>query len=411
MTALAAVADFIQSGELADPPRKRFELLKRHVLDTIAARLAGAKTDEGAAAARLGASLSDETLAAVLTSCAQARCTEMDDIHLTSCTTPGSVVVSTAVALAAAGVLTTMRAFTAAALAGYEAMIRLGVAIDGPIALHRNVWPTYYTAAFGSAATSCRAYGLSVKETANALGAALSMAGGTPLASTPAMSGRWITLGIAAMNGVLAARSARCGFVAAGAAPQRAARGLGGKWLFDEIGMKPYPTARQALAAIEAARELAADGDVSTVDKIVVELPERQRTIVDRRRAPRTRLESFVSVQYQIALALAEPARLADVFRTPPFVDERVRRLMLRISVRRARDLDAAYPRTWPARVTVATRGRRGSRVVRYPRGDARNPLTWDDVAQKCGGAGRCFADDLGVASLDSAVPRLWELG
>jgi len=37
--------------------------------------------------------------------CACARLTEADDIHLTSCTTPGSVVVPTALHLASAGLL------------------------------------------------------------------------------------------------------------------------------------------------------------------------------------------------------------------------------------------------------------------------------------------------------------------
>ncbi len=409
MTAFTALAEFVHSPELADPPRERFELLKRHVLDTVGARLAGSQTDEGAAAARVAASVQDETLAAVLAWCAQARCTELDDIHLTSCTTPGSVVVSTALALAAAGELTTMRELTAAALAGYESMIRLGFAIDGPAALHDGIWPTSYAAAFGSAAVSCRAYRLSVGQTAGALATALSLAGGTPVSSAPAMSSRWITLGMAAMTGVLAARSARTGLVGTAVGTKRLTMGLGRKWLFDEIGMKPYPSARQALAAVEAARDLARAYDVSCVGEILVELPERQRAIVDKPAVPRTRFESIASVQYQIALALVEPDRLNDVRRTPPFVDGRVRRLMSRIQVRKARDLDAAYPRTWPARVTFAVHGRRVSRLVRYPRGDARNAFTWDDVAQKCGAVGR-FVESLRAARLDSAIPPLWEL-
>jgi 2-methylcitrate dehydratase PrpD len=409
MSAVDTLAEFVHSRELANPPIERFNLLKRHVLDTVDARVSGSLTDEGAAAAQVAASVRDSMLSMVLAGCAQARCTEVDDIHLTSCTTPGSVVVSTALALAAAGELTTMRAFAAAALAGYESMIRLGFAIDGPFALHNGVWPTYYTAAFGSAATACRAYGLSVDETAGALSTALSLGGGTPVASAPAMSSRWIALGIAAANGVLAARTARAGLRAAIAAPKRLTTGLGRRWLFDDIGMKPYPTARQALAAIEAALELGAAHDSSQISAIVVELPERQRAIVDRCAVPRTRFESIASVRYQIALALLEPERLLDVRRTPPFVDARVGRLMARIGVRRARDLDDAYPRTWPGRVVFRLRGGRGrvERLVRNPRGDARNALTWDDVIKKCGRA-RKFADQLRAATLDSPVPPLW---
>src|SRR5262249_22197558 len=163
--------------------------------------------------------------------------------------------------------------------AGYESMIRLGFAIDGPTALHKGIWPTYHAAAFGSAATVCRAHGLSVEQTAGALATTLSLAGGTPIASAPAMSSRWIALGMAAVNGVLAARSAGAGLMATIAAPKRLTMGLGRRWLFDEIGMKPYPTARQALAAIEAARDLANAHNVSGTSEIIVELPRPQQAI------------------------------------------------------------------------------------------------------------------------------------
>ena len=55
---------------------------------------------------------------------------------------------------------------------------------------------------------------------------------------------------------------------------------------------------------------------------------------------------------------------------------------MSKIRVRRARDLDAQYPRAWPARVDIRAGGRRYSRLVRHPRGDARNPFGWDDAAR-----------------------------
>ena len=111
----------------------------------------------------------------VLAGCAQTRCTEVDDIHLASCTTPGSVVVSTVLALAAAGDLRSVGDVCAAALAGFESLIRFGVAIDGPTAIGKGVWPTHAAAAFGSAAVACRAYGLSVDQTAGALATALAL--------------------------------------------------------------------------------------------------------------------------------------------------------------------------------------------------------------------------------------------
>jgi 2-methylcitrate dehydratase PrpD len=416
-----AIAEFVQSRELADPPRERFELLKRHVLDSLGATLAGSRTDEGIAAGRAAGTSNDSLIAAIIAGCAQARCTEIDDVHLTSCTTPGAVVVSTALAFAASGELRSMRAFTAASLAGYEALIRLGVAIDGPLVLHQRVWPTYRAAAFGSAAVASRAYGLTIKQTVAALSTALGVSGGTPAASAPAMSSRWLALGIAAANGVLAARGAREGLIGtADMSSTRLTSGLGRKWLFDEIGLKPYPTARQALAAIEAARELAEgldDAGLRRIREIKIGVPERQRVIIDRPDRPRSRFASIVSAQYQIALALAEPARMMDVTRTPPFFDAGVRQLMSRVRVHRARDLDASYPRAFPGHVAIVLPDRRLSRLVRHPRGDHRNPLGWEDMAVKFRATAGLspdrserIIDAIRRAALESDVPPLWEM-
>jgi hypothetical protein len=242
---LTRLAELVQSRDLADLPSARLDRLKLHIVDTLGARLAGSCTDEGMAIGRLAASMPDRLAGTVLAGCAQARSTEIDDIHLTSCTTPGSVVVPTALALAAAGELRSVRDVCAAALAGYEALIRLGYAIDGPASLRKKVWPTHFAAAFGSAATACRAYGLSVDQTAGALATALAFGSGTPVSAALPSSSRWMTLGVAAASGVLAARGAREGLLGTAGDVVWAARhtrDLGRRFLFDDIGAKPYPT-------------------------------------------------------------------------------------------------------------------------------------------------------------------------
>lgn len=391
MKALAKVAAFVQSRDLAYMPEARLDRIKRHIIDTWGARVAGSRTDEGMAIGQMLAPIADPMLA-IVAGCAQARCTEIDDIHLTSCATPGSVVVSTALALssarAAAGEPATVRDVCAAILAGYESMIRLAFAIDGPNTLHTGVWPTAFAAAFGSAATAGRLLALTVDQTASALATSIALAQQRAVSSVPARSSRWLSLGIAAASGVMAVRGARAGLVGAidtDAWAGRLTRGLGRQYLFDAIGLKPYPTARQALAAIEAAREIASAERLgpADIDAIVVDLPERQRVIVDRDGFPGSRFDSIVNVRYQIALAIVAPERLQDVRRTPPFDDRAVRRLMMKMRVRRARDLDTHYPRCWPARVEIKARGRRSARVVLHPRGDARRPLGWNDVSAK----------------------------
>src|SRR5262249_11794476 len=160
-SALDALAAFIQDPALASLSSSRVEHLRLHIADTLGMILQGALLAEGIAAIALGSRLAGW--------CASARLTEADDIHLTSCTTPGSVVVPTALHLASVGAFETWRDFATAVLAGYETLIRVGYAIDGPRVLAKKIWPTLFAAGTGAAAVACRAWKLDVAQTAGAL--------------------------------------------------------------------------------------------------------------------------------------------------------------------------------------------------------------------------------------------------
>jgi len=405
MTTLAVLAEFVQSGELDDLPSARFELLKLHLADTLGAAAAMQKTPGDLVS----------TVAAI-------RSSEIDDIHLASCTTPGSVIVPTCLALN----LPTVRAFFAAMVAGYELLIRLGRAIHGPAVLRKRVWPTYFAAPLGSAAAASRAFGLSVQKTAGALSTALTLCVGTSSPARSSGASSWLTLGAAAANGVLAATAARDGLVGpddllethlgriAGVRISRKLLlvDLGRAYLLDEVGMKPFPTARQGLAAIEACRELVYSEaiDVASIQEIVVEVPESQRWVIDHPELPQDRMASIVSVQYQIALALLEPACCSDIRRSHPLLNDRIRALMAKVIVRRAKALEGNYPAIWAAQVMINVKGRRLRRTLLHPRGDDNNPLGWTDLARKYNG----LAVLNKVKRLDkgeTAMPKLREVG
>ena len=87
---------------------------------------------------------------------ALARLSEIDDIHLGAMITPGAIVVPAALTIAASLPDVTADDLAAAIAVGYEAMIRLGAAIDGPSVLYRGIWPSYFAAPFGAAAVAAR---------------------------------------------------------------------------------------------------------------------------------------------------------------------------------------------------------------------------------------------------------------
>jgi 2-methylcitrate dehydratase PrpD len=133
---------------------------------------------------------------------------------------------------------------------------------------------------------------------------------------------------------------------------------------------------------------------------------------------PATRFGSIVSLQYQIALALTAPQHLQDVERTPLVDTPALRRLMSRIRVQRARDLDSRYPKAWPARVSINGRGQVFTSLVVHPKGDARRPFDWADVEQKfvrltgsvvAEKKAQQMVSDIRRANRHTRMPGLWD--
>ena len=73
--------------------------------------------------------------------------------------------------------------FAQALRSGYETMMRLGMAVNGPGILARGVWPTYLAAPMGAAAVASALLGLTPSQTAHAMAIALAQTSGAP--------GRW----------------------------------------------------------------------------------------------------------------------------------------------------------------------------------------------------------------------------
>ena len=77
-----------------------------------------------------------------------------------------------------------------------------------------------------------------------------------------------------------------------------------------------------------------------------------------------------------------------DFSRTPPFATPALESLAARVRVRADARLEGSYPETWPASVVVERSGKRHSAYVSTPRGDARNPMDWEDLLAKAAGHG-----------------------
>lgn len=383
MTALERIAASVASVE---PDAAERDLLRLHVLDTLGAWHAGRRTPEGAALSGLTAApvpaLTGGALDRIAVACATVRLTEIDDIHLASCTTPGSVAVPVALGLAAA--LPAPRDIPAALAAGYRCMIRLGEAIDGANILYRGVWPTYFTAPFAAAAVAARLLSLDGAKTAHALAIALTMATGGSGRTSPGIAARWLLLAHAVRAGCLAALAAERGMTADLTL-------LDGDWLrathgialdpaplariadpaIGEVSFKPWCSAKQAIAATHAFQRILARGvPPDDITEVLVEVPPPYFAMVGHRAPPEAGLGALTSAACRIALAAYDPERLDDVSRSTAPALAPVAALIAKVAARADDSLMQYYPARYPARVTVTTPLRRETELAIDAPGD-----------------------------------------
>ncbi len=421
MAALEQFAAFLaqlRSEDIASPVQ---DALKLHVVDSIGAWIAASGTAEGRAliAWRDGVDGTDVRDDVAL-NCALARLSETDDIHLAAMITPGAIVVPGALTIARSLPDADPVGLVAAIVAGYEAMVRLGLAINGPAVLYRGIWPSYFAAPFGIAAVAARLMRLGELETAHALALALTLAApGVGHHNAPTTS-RWLAIGNAARNGLTAALAARSGLTSDlkllesgffanvyGITPNLSALtdGLGREPMLTQVSFKPWCAARQTMAAAQGLRDIIGEGvaaDGITEIRAAV-LPPHVK-MIDHGVVPGDRASHLTSVQYQMAVAALDPAAACDVAQSPGDLSPSLRSFMARITVAGDDALLESYPSAWPARISVVTRSRSYERLVIHVPGDPARPFNAEEISDKFH---QLVAPVTGQARADDMVGRI----
>jgi 2-methylcitrate dehydratase PrpD len=393
MTVLEQMGEWVAAGGDALLPQSTRERLATHLLDTVGAWIAGRGTEEGEKLARLESNpsqplsvLGRQPLDRIALGIATTRLTEIDDIHMPSCTTPGSVVVPTALVMAGHMPRRGARAFAHALSTGYEVMTRFGVAVAGSTLLLRGIWPTYFTAPVSAAAVAARLLGLQGEKTANALGIALTMtsgAPGRPIGASP----RWLLLGLAARAGCEAALAAAEGYAGdrklldddwmmrthgIECDPGPLVATAHGDGAVGALSLKPYCAAKQTIAAIDALRDLLAQG-ISPHDivSLHVAVPPAYAEMIGHSNAAGSRIARITSVAYQLALAAYRPDELDNVARPNLAGESEIAAFIARVGVIPDKSLEQHYPEHWPACVEALLKnGRTETKLVLDSRGD-----------------------------------------
>jgi 2-methylcitrate dehydratase PrpD len=402
-TATERLAAFYSGVTIADLPSETVHAVRRHLLDTLGAGLAGSRQPEPNAALEAGrlcygasgpslvwgrrAKLAPATAALVNGTAAHAL--ELDDAS--GCDHSGAVVIPAVLGALPLAPEASDADLIIAICAGYDLGRRVLEAAGGYDAHNNAGWHSTGTCGvFASTAAVARLLRLDAAVTRDALGIALSFASGSwAFMSDGAMTKR-LHPGHAAASGVLATSLARAGmsgpaapfeapwggflptYAAASADPDALTRGLGEAWRIHRSSIKPYASCRGTHAAIEAMLRFRQEG-IRSKDLESIEVNVHPTLVRMCGSAQvETLLDAQMSLPYALAVALIHGG--ADL----PMFAESVRRDPIVLGeASRIRVVESTVPMTNVAAELVLRLREGGERSLRIdvPAGSATNPL------------------------------------
>jgi 2-methylcitrate dehydratase PrpD len=391
---IAAIADFVVTAAVPANARERAAMAFK---DTIGVMLAGARepaarivqslaAEEGAGECRvLGTAIATSPASAALANGVAAHALDYDDMCFVSLAHPSCVLVP---AILATGELQRAdpRTLLDAYVVGFELECRLGIVMN-PRHYHQRGWHcTSSIGTLGAAAAAARVLRLDVQTTRHALGIAASSACG--LKENMGSMVKPLHAGLAARNGVMAARLAQRGFTANPGAiegPQGylaamdsqqpsldAASDLGERWEINDTGVtvKLYPSCAATHPPLDALTEIVRREKVTAdqVAAIEIEVDSMTPRLLIHPN-PADGLAAKFSMPFCAAAAVVYPTIGIDTFAVEQIRNPEVQALMPRITLRANAAFDTAAPLS-QARVTVRLRdGREWSQRADGARG------------------------------------------
>jgi 2-methylcitrate dehydratase PrpD len=442
----ATMAEFVRESTYASLPSDVARVARQHLLDTIGCCLAATKVDttrilrnyllaEGGTeqATAIGIPSRLPAPQAAFMNGLLARTLEFDDMAMPDLHPAGVVV---PVVLAVSEHRNVRGADVIAAIAlGLELCVRIGRAGFDPVArtsrfLKRGQDSSSICGTLAGAAVAAKLMGLDAKGIGDAIGIAVSFAGGSLESNRSGGTIKSFQSGWAAKSAVQAAALARAGIEG----PTQALEGrygfyqcfidgafdaavlvdeLGTHWQMLNLRFKPYPSNYYTHPGIDAALSLRGKGvraeDVQSA-YLAVATP-MLHTIgepLDRKQAPRSAYEAKFSGPYTVAAALVGGTGLGvgiDDFSAELVAEPRRCALMSRISVGSDPRCDSIFPDQAPAILTITKRS--GDRLVEETlvnRGGPERPLSERELAIKFSDTAKRALSPEAVAGLRTQV-------
>jgi 2-methylcitrate dehydratase PrpD len=413
MATTRELASFLAGLRFAALPRPVVERTKDLFLDWIASALAGRNArpvhilerfadtmgPAGGPSEILVSRRRTSPFFAALVNGASSHIVEQDDVHTGAVVHPGTVVFPAVLATAqhtgASG-----RDVLVAAVAGYEAGIRIGAFLGRS---HYRVFHTTGTAGtLAAAAAVAHLLGADERTMLHALGSAGTQAAGLWEFLRDAADSKQLHTAKAAADGLLAAYIAHQGFtgatrilegaqgMAAGMArdanPVKLVEGLGERWGVLETSFKVHASCRHTHPAADALLQAMQDHQLTAdeIARVRAHVHQAALDVLGPVTDPQTVHQAKFSMGFVLALiALYGHAGVAD-FTAAALRDRQIRAFLGRVDMVLDPEVDAAYPERWIGLVEVETTdGRRFVSRVDVPKGDPGNGLSRPELVDK----------------------------
>lgn len=325
---------------------------------------------------------------------------ELDDVHRTSHTHPGVSVVPAALALCEQRGLGGKDLINAVVI-GYDATIRVGMAVSPSIYVDRTFLAPGTLAPFAAVAAAAKLMGLNESDTAGALGTVAYFGPTACFESFRLGAGiKDMIMGWGNFCGIYGAEMAALGFggpdtsiegdfgfcktTSAKFDLERFYKDMGVFYEIMTTGVKPYACCRQHHAAIGCMLELREKYGFGLSDVEHV----RVRTFVVSSRGNKKRPEGVAEAKYSIPYIMAVTLKFAQAWREQ-FTDELIQdpELMAfaqKVDVEPDYELDKLYDEKWPSIVEVTLKnGKILSARHDLPKGEPEFPCTREDMKAK----------------------------
>lgn len=436
-----ALADFVAGigiTDLPDPVRCKVEL---HCLDQIGAALAGSTRSWNAIVRQYALDQSPPGPATVVNGpstataewAAFANATaghgfEMDDYHAGALSHPGCVAVPVALAVGEA-VDASGHEVLAAMAAGFETIVRIGLAVQPSMIADRGFHETCTEGVFGAAATAGRLIGLSPAVLRHALGIAGSHASGTTEYAQTGGEVKRLHAGLGAAGGIRAVDLASRGFTgpqgvlegsrgffqafANTVRPDAVDEALGERWELLDCAIKPYCNCGLIHAPIDAMRALLRSENIAATDikEIVVGCDHLSLVHVGTIGPhPKDMTGAQFSMEFSLAMTVALggndfPDYLAA--EEAGYDLPAVRAVAERVRLELDAEADAAFPDAFFARVRMTLLDGRVLEQTAYASGSPDAPLSDEAIREKFRRNAGSVVGDERAAAIELAVARL----